>query len=133
MIYSTNFMQMLINKKNILEKKNPFILIFIQKITMKNLQELNFFLQKNNFGIKRITKNYNKNHFGLNFGNSNFILESHSQISNQELQNVITFLNQYTSVNGVFFKEQILNVERIVNLTKQSRIPLWKTINNLNF
>lgn len=115
---------MLTNKKNILEKKRIYILIFIHKIAPKIMQDLIVFLQKNNFNIKRITKNYNKKDLVLNITNSNFILESDCDINTQQLQNVVFFLKQHTNINGIFFKNQVLNVERISSLEEKAKLSL---------
>ncbi len=103
---------MSMQKNNILEKKQTLIFIFIQKITPKNMQDLIFFLQKNDFNIKRITKKNNKQILTSMFVNSNFILESQQNIHSQQLKNVISFLNQHSQINGIFFNNQILNLER---------------------
>ena len=115
---------MLTNQKNILEKKRIYILIFIHKIVPKTMQDLIVFLQKNNFNIKRITKNYNKKNIVLNITNSNFILESSCNINTQQLRNIVFSLKQHTNINGIFFKNQVLNVERIFSLEEQAKLLL---------
>lgn len=45
-----------VSSNNTIEKKKTLIFLFIHKITPKNMQDLIFFLQKNNFNLKRITK-----------------------------------------------------------------------------
>ena len=117
-------MKILTNQKNMLEKKRIYILIFIHKIAAKNMQDLIVFLQKNNFSMKRITKNYKKQNLVLNITNSNFILESHCDIQTTQLQNVVSFLKQSTSINGIFFKNQVLNVERISIFEQQAQLNL---------
>jgi parvulin-like peptidyl-prolyl isomerase len=127
---------MLIPVKNSLdEKKNntnntTLIFIFIHKITPKNMQDLIFFLQKNDFHLKRITKKNSQQAFTSIFVNSNFILESKQNIRSQQLKELLSFLNQHTQINGVLFQNQILNFERIAILEKQSLLILWKQINN---
>jgi parvulin-like peptidyl-prolyl isomerase len=111
---------MLMHGNNISEEKKTFIFIFIHRITPKNMQDLIFFLQKNDFSLKRITKKNNKQTLTSIFVNSNFILESKQNVRSQQLKNLIVFLNQYSQLNGVFFNNQILNFERSVQLEKQS-------------
>ena len=113
-----------------LEKKKTFIFIFIHKITTKNMQDLIFFLQKNDFNLKRITKKSNKHDFTSMFVNSNFILESKQNIRGQQLKNLIAFLTPYTQINGVILNNQILNQERINRFESKSLFILWKQINN---
>lgn len=113
-----------IQKKNILEKTPTYILIFIQKITAKNMQDLIVFLQKNNFQMKRLTKNSQKKNLVLNITNSNFVLESDCVIPIQQLRNVVSFLKQSTNINGIFFQNQVLNLERIASLEEQTPLSL---------
>lgn len=115
---------------NILENKKTFIFIFIQKITPKNMQDFIFFLQKNNFNIKRITKKKNKQSLTSMFVNSNFILENQQNIRSQQLKNLIPFLNQHSQIHGIFFNNQILNLKRSIQLEKTSGFDFWKQINN---
>ena len=129
-IFAVNFVSMLTNQKNISEKKRVVILIFIHKIAAKNMQELIVFLKENNFHIKRITKNYKKNNLVLDITNSNFILETNCDIQTKQLRNVVSFLKQYTNINGIFFKNQVLNVERISVLEEQDKLNLWKQIHS---
>ena len=103
---------------HILENKKTFIFIFIQKITPKNMQDFIFFLQKNNFNLKRITKKNNKKSLTSMFVNSNFLLESQQNIRSQQLKNLIPFLNQHSQIHGIFFNNQILNLERSTQLEK---------------
>lgn len=117
-------LQMVTNQKNISEKKRVVILIFIHQIAAKNMQELIVFLKENNFHMKRITKNYKKNNLVLDITNSNFILETNCDIQNKQLRNVVSFLKQYTNINGIFFKNQVLNVERISVLEEQDKLNL---------
>lgn len=120
---------MLVPRNNISEKKT-FIFIFIHRISSKNMQDLIFFLQKNDFHLKRITKKNNKQFLTPTFVNSNFILESQQNVRSQQLKSLISFLNQYAQINGIFFDNQILNVERSAQLENQSLFLLWKQINN---
>ena len=116
-----------------LEKAQTLIFIFIHKITPKNMQDLVFFLQKNDFNLKKITKKNNRKNLTSIFVNSNFILESKQKIRSQQLKNVIFFLNQTAQVNGIFFQNQILDLKRIVpleTLEKQPLFDFWKQINN---
>ena len=119
------------SENHILENKKTFIFIFIQKITPKNMQDFIFFLQKNNFNIKRITKKNNKQSLTSMFVNSNFILESQQNIRSQQLKNLMPFLNQHSQIHGIFFNNQILNLERSTQLEKISGFDFWKQINNL--
>lgn len=96
---------MLMNKQDLLEKKKTYILIFIQKIAAKNIQDLIVFLQRNNFQMKRLTKNYNQKNLVLNITNSNFIIESHCNIQTKQLRDVVSFLKQSTNINGIFFSK----------------------------
>lgn len=121
---------MLVPRNNISEKKKTFIFIFIHRISSKNMQDLIFFLQKNDFHLKRITKKNNKQFLTPTFVNSNFILESQQNVRSQQLKSLISFLNQYAQINGIFFDNQILNVERSAQLENQSLFLLWKQINN---
>ncbi len=121
---------MLVPRNNISEKKKTFIFIFIHRITSKNMQDLIFFLQKNDFHLKRITKKNNKQFLTPTFVNSNFILESQQNVRSQQLKSLIAFLNQYAQINGIFLDNQILNVERSAQLENQSLFLLWKQINN---
>ena len=114
----------------ILGNEKTFIFIFIQKITPKNMQEFIFFLQKNNFNIKRITKKNKKQSLTSMFVNSNFILESQQNIRSQQLKNLMPFLNQYSQIHGIFFNNSILNLERSTKLEKISGFDFWKQINN---
>jgi len=84
------------------------------------MQDLIFFLQKNNFNLKRITKKNNKQDLTPIFVNSNFMLESQQNIRSHQLKELIIFLKKHTQINGVFFQNQILNLERIDILEKQS-------------
>ena len=111
---------MLVPRNNISEKKKTFIFIFIHRITSKNMQDLIFFLQKNDFHLKRITKKNNKQFLTPTFVNSNFILESQQNVRSQQLKSLIAFLNQYAQINGIFLDNQILNVERSAQLENQS-------------
>ena len=122
---------MFIHTNKSLEKKQIYILIFIHRITPKTMQDLTFFLQKNNFSLKRITKNFAKKDFVLNFTNSNFILESTCDITSHQLQDILFFLKKHTNINGIFFKNQVLNLERIANFKEQPKFNLWKQIHNL--
>ena len=122
---------MFMHENNISEKKKTFIFLFIHKITTKNMQDLIFFLQKNDFNIKRITKKNHKQGLTSIFVNSNFILESKQNIRSQELKNFIFFLNQHSQIHGIFFNNQILNFERSAQLENSSLFILWKQINNL--
>jgi hypothetical protein len=110
---------MLIQGNNMLAEKKTFIFIFIHRITPKNMQDLIFFLQKNNFSLKRITKKNNKQNLTSIFVNSNFVLESNQNIRSHQLKTLIPFLSQYTQINGIFFKNQVLNYERLTKLEKQ--------------
>lgn len=121
---------MFVPRNNISEKKKTFIFIFIHRITSKNMQDLIFFLQKNDFHLKRITKKNNKQFLTPTFVNSNFILESQQNVRSQQLKSLIAFLNQYAQINGIFLDNQILNVERSAQLENQSLFLLWKQINN---
>ena len=95
------------------------------------MQDLIFFLQKNDFNLKRITKKNSQQALTSIFVNSNFILESKQNIRSQQLKELIIFLKQHTQINGVLFQNQILNFERIVTLEKKSLFLLWQQINNL--
>jgi len=106
---------------NILENKKTLIFIFIQKITPKNMQDLIFFLQKNDFSIKRITKKNNKKGLNSIFVNSNFFLESKQNIRSQQLKEFLSFLNQHVQIHGIFFNNQLLNLKRSTQLENRSR------------
>ena len=83
------------------------------------------------FLLKELRKKITKQILTSIFVNSNFILESQQNVRSTQLKNLIVFLNQYSQINGIFFNKQILNVERIAQLEKQSLFLLWKQINNL--
>lgn len=110
----------LLQKDNLVKKKRTYILIFIQKIPAKSLQDLMVFLQKNDFRMKRITKKSAPKDLVLSLTNSNFILESDSDIPNPKLQSLIVFLKKYTLINGIFFQNQVLNLERISRLEEKT-------------
>ena len=107
-------------------KKKTIILIFIQKITPKNMQELILFLQRNDFSFKRIikkSKQRTQKESNLSFANSNFILECNSEVSISQLKDIIFFLNQHTLVNCIFFENKILNpFARLLELSNTSKI-----------
>ncbi len=104
---------MLSLEKNTMEKKNTFIFIFIPKMIPNQMQNLVFFLKKNAFSIERITKKNNKKAFASFFKNSNFILENKGDLEKTQLNSIIDFLNQSVVINGIFFQNQILNMDRI--------------------
>jgi hypothetical protein len=112
---------MLSFEKNTLENKQTFIFIFIPKLIPKQMQNLVFFLKKNNFSIERITKKNNKKAFVSFLKNSNFILENIGDLEKNQLKLVIDFLNQSAVINGIFFKNEILNLDRVTKLEKVSR------------
>ena len=119
------------NSKMLIEEKKTnkiLILIFIQKISLKNMQDLLFFLHKNNFHFKKVTRKNKKKFLTSIFVNSNFILESEQNICGEQLKNITNFLNQYTKINGIFFENQILNYERISKFEKKSDFHFWKQI-----
>jgi hypothetical protein len=113
-----------VSANNTIEKKKTLIFLFIHKITPKNMQDLIFFLQKNNFNLKRLTKKNNQQDLTPIFVNSNFMLESQQNIRSQQLKELIIFLKQHSQIHGVFFKNQILNLERLDILEKQSSFLL---------
>ena len=117
-------------QNNFSEKKKTFIFIFIHKITPKNMQDLIFFFQKNDFHLKRITKKNKKQGFTPIFVNSNFILESQQNIRRQQLQDFVFFLNQHSQIHGIFFNNQIWNLERNAQFENLSLFLFWKQINN---
>lgn len=117
---------MLSFEKNIIEKKQTFIFIFIPKLIPNQMQNLVFFLKKNNFSIERITKKNHKKFFVSLLKNSNFILENNGALEATQLKLVIDFLNQSSLINGIFFKNQILNLERINKLNKASQFHSLK-------
>lgn len=117
---------MLSFEKNIIEKKQTFIFIFIPKLIPNQMQNLVFFLKKNNFSIEKITKKNHKNFFVSLLKNSNFILENNGALEATQLKLVIDFLNQSSLINGIFFKNQILNLERINKLNKASQFHSLK-------
>lgn len=117
---------MLSFEKNIIEKKQTFIFIFIPKLIPNQMQNLVFFLKKNNFSIERITKKNHKKIFVSLLKNSNFILENNGALEATQLKLVIDFLNQSSLINGIFFKNQILNLERIKKLNKASQFHSLK-------
>ena len=120
--------------KNKLEEKNKtLIFIFISKITQKNMQDLIYFLQKNNFNFKRVTKTLKKNVSTERIFNSNFVLESRCELHKKELQNLIFFLKQSAIINNIFFQNQFLNEERIFNLKTDFGSDLWKKLQNQKF
>jgi len=112
---------MLSLEKNTLEKKQTFIFIFIPKLIPNQMQNLVFFLKKNNFSIERISKKNNKKKFISFLKNSNFILENKGDFERNQLKLVIDFLNQSAVINGIFFKNEILNLDRITKLQNASR------------
>jgi hypothetical protein len=116
----------------ILNQKLTRIFIFIPKITPKNKQDLNFFLQQNNFTLERNTKNKQKKAFNSISVNANFFLENNQDISTQELQKVIKVLTEFTKINGIFFKNQFLNFERLSKLNNQVVFSLLEQINSLS-
>ena len=122
--------KMSLSANMILEKKNTLIFIFIQKISPKNMQDLTFFLKEVDFHIKRFNKENNKKNFTSKFLNSNFILESKQNFQTHQLKNIIFFLNKHAQVHGIFFQNQILNLERLTKFGNQSLFVLWKQINN---
>ena len=121
---------MFLHENQILEKKKAFIFIFIHKSTPKNMQDLIFFLQKNNFVLKRITKKNNKQNLTSFFVNSNFILEGQQNICRQQLKAIIFFLQQYSQINGITIDNQLWNLERNALSEKQNLFLFWKQINN---
>ena len=66
------------------------------------MQDLIFFLQKNDFNIKRITKKDKKQGLTSIFVNSNFILESKQNIGSQQCKSLLFFLNQHSQIHGIF-------------------------------
>ena len=94
------------------------------------MQDLIFFLQKNDFDFKRITKKNNKQFLTPMFVNSNFILKSQQNVHSHQLKNVITFLSQFSQISGIFLNNQILNLERVNKLETKSLFILWKKIYN---
>ena len=115
---------------NILKKNQTFVFIFIQKITLKNLQDLIFFLQKNDFSFKRINKKNKNTPWNSIFLNSNFMLESNQKLQERQLKQLIIFLKQHTQINGIFLNNQILTFQRMEKLEKNFFFYLWKKINN---
>ena len=105
---------------NISDKKKTFIFLFIHKITPKNMQDLIFFLQKNDFNMKRITKKNHKQGLTSIFVNSNFILESQQNIRSHQFKTFISFLNQHSQIHGIFLNNQVLDFERSVQLGNPS-------------
>lgn len=109
--------------KKTLVKEKTSIFIFIHRILPKNMQDLNFFLQENNFAIKRITKKNKKSDFTSIFANANFILESQQNIRRQQLKDIIHVLQQNSQIHGIFFQNQILNLERTTKLEQKDLFP----------
>lgn len=117
---------MLSFQNKMIEKKQTFIFIFVPKLIPNQMQNLVFFLKKNNFSIERINKKNNKKVFVSFLKNSNFILENKAALEQSQLKLVIEFLNQFSVINGIFFKNQILNLDRILKLEKISQFRSWK-------
>ena len=114
-------------KNENIENKKTLIFIFLEKITPKNMQDLTFFLQENNFGIKRMTKKNKKNktaNLPSIFVNANFFLESPQNIRREQLKNILNFLKKHTQIHGILFQNQVLNLERSLNLENPSLFSL---------
>lgn len=124
---------MFLPTNTLLDKKKTFIFIFIQNITAKNMQDLIFFLKKNNFDIQRITRKNNKQVLTSIFVNANFISNSEQNISTYQLETVLKFLNKNAKVHGVFFKNQVLNLERFNQIETPFLFNFWKQFQNLTF
>ena len=107
-------------KNHLEEKKKTLIFLFISKISVKNMQDFIYFFKKEHFHLKRVTKNYKKTVLPAKTFNSNFVLESHGEISEKKLQNLIFFGSQYAIINNIFFQNQILNQDRVMNLEESS-------------
>jgi hypothetical protein len=118
---------------NISKKNSTLIFILINKVSIKNMQDIIFFLQNYGLTLKRI--NQKSNHLLLKpfFINSSFLIESTQDLSLEQVTVIIKFLCQFVILTGLIHKQQVLNLNRILNSQKDPIFLLWQQLNAFAF